>query len=178
MSSGSGKVPVACPSCDKRLLVPAGSMGKQGRCPVCQTVFTLEQLFEAESVPADEPNRLEALAPASNTWNTPGTSQSAGSSDDFQLSSIPQSSYATLTNSYAAPQVSDASPYQAYPAAEPVKRHFWDSFAGGLLTMAIAVIWFFGAAMFGVYFIYPPIMFIIGLVVAIKGLVTGNLTGR
>ena len=44
----------------------------------------------------------------------------------------------------------------------------------GVLMMVGALIWFFGGAALGVYFIiYPPILFIVGLVTFIKGL-AGN----
>ena len=40
----------------------------------------------------------------------------------------------------------------------------------GVLMMAGAVIWFFGALALGRMFLYPPILFIVGLVTFIKGL--------
>ena len=43
----------------------------------------------------------------------------------------------------------------------------------GVLMMVGALVWFFGALAFGVFFIYPPILFIVGLVTFIKGL-AGN----
>jgi hypothetical protein len=42
--------------------------------------------------------------------------------------------------------------------------------AGGLLMMIIAVVWFVVGAMFDIWFIYPPILFILGLIAFIKGL--------
>jgi hypothetical protein len=63
MATAADKVPVVCPNCNKRLLVPAGTLGKQGRCPACQTVFRLEQLWEAEPVSASPPTA--PLAPFS-----------------------------------------------------------------------------------------------------------------
>lgn len=75
MSANVDKVPVVCPQCNKRLLVPAGTLGKQGRCPACQTVFTLEQLWEAESIPAAPPPAPyaapTAFAPPVNQWGQP-----------------------------------------------------------------------------------------------------------
>ena len=44
--------------------------------------------------------------------------------------------------------------------------------------MAIAVIWFFAGYGAGYIFFYPPILFLIGLYAFIKGIVTGNLSGR
>jgi hypothetical protein len=48
---------------------------------------------------------------------------------------------------------------------------------GGLIMMAIAVIWFVLAYMAGHIFYYPPILFVIGLYAFIKGIFTGNLCG-
>lgn len=63
---------------------------------------------------------------------------------------------------------------------------FWDiekgginkGVLGGIIMMAIAVIWFFVALSFGWIFFYPPILFLIGLYAFIKGLLTGNIRGK
>jgi hypothetical protein len=48
--------------------------------------------------------------------------------------------------------------------------------AAGLLMMAGALVWFFGAGlMFDLWFWYPPFLFIAGLVCLIKGLATGKV---
>lgn len=173
MSSGIEKVAVVCPTCDKRLLVPANSLGKQGRCPACQSVFTLEQLYEAEPVASEQSDQFDAFAPA-QSWSAPATSQFPSSSD--QLLTAPQSNYAALTNAYASPQVSPT-PYQAYPTAPQPQGQFWSSLLGGIALMVIAVVWFVGGLFFDIIFFYPPILFIIGMVAAIKGLFAGKITG-
>jgi hypothetical protein len=44
---------------------------------------------------------------------------------------------------------------------------------GGVLMMAIAVVWFFGALIFAdTIFFYPPILFILGLIAFFKGMVS------
>jgi hypothetical protein len=45
---------------------------------------------------------------------------------------------------------------------------------GGLASMGIAVVWFIGGLCFDTFFIYPPILFIIGLVAVIKGLASNR----
>jgi hypothetical protein len=45
---------------------------------------------------------------------------------------------------------------------------------GGLLMILIAVVWFVGGAALGVWFIYPPILFVIGIVAIIRGAVSGG----
>jgi hypothetical protein len=49
---------------------------------------------------------------------------------------------------------------------------------GGLAMMAIAVIWFVVGLFFDIIFFYPPILFIIGIVAVVKGLMSGNITGK
>ncbi len=45
---------------------------------------------------------------------------------------------------------------------------------GGLVMMAIAAVWFFVGLAGGIIFFYPPILFIIGVIAAINGLVSGG----
>ncbi|MFH1378376.1 MAG: hypothetical protein ABIH86_06460 [Planctomycetota bacterium] len=49
---------------------------------------------------------------------------------------------------------------------------------GGILMMLGAVIWFVVGWMGGIIFFYPPILFIMGLYGALKGLLTGNIAGK
>ena len=52
---------------------------------------------------------------------------------------------------------------------------FWNnSVRGGLIAMVIAVVWLVVGLLFGVFFIYPLILFVIGLIGFIAGLVTGR----
>jgi len=45
---------------------------------------------------------------------------------------------------------------------------------GGVVMMVIALVWFFGRLSAGYIYYYPPILFIIGVVALVKGLVKGN----
>ena len=49
---------------------------------------------------------------------------------------------------------------------------------GGLVMMAIAVVWSVVAWKFGYVFYYTPVLFIIGLYAFIKGMITGNIAGK
>lgn len=49
---------------------------------------------------------------------------------------------------------------------------------GGLAMMAIAVVWSAVAWKFGYVFYYTPVLFIIGLYAFVKGVITGNITGK
>jgi len=49
---------------------------------------------------------------------------------------------------------------------------------GGIVMIAIAVVWFYLGWQAGFIFFYPPILALIGLVAILKGLLEGNLAGR
>lgn len=179
MSTAGEKVSVVCPSCNKRLLVPGTSLGKQGRCPACQTVFTLEQLYEAETV-APPANDLWGTATPANSFGSPSnTLLGSSGNDDYQLqpaaNNFTSNNYSSTLNSpYASPQVNAVPAYKT-----PEKGQFWDSSVlGGIALMVIAVVWFFGGLAVNIIFFYPPILFIIGLVVLVKGIFAGSLAGR
>jgi hypothetical protein len=59
----------------------------------------------------------------------------------------------------------------------PEKSGIERGMAGGIVMMAIAVIWFGLGWMAGIIFYYPPILFLIGAFGFLKGLVTGNVSG-
>jgi hypothetical protein len=51
----------------------------------------------------------------------------------------------------------------------------WAKVGGGVLAMVGAAAWFFGAWIFaGRIYIYPPIMFIGGLIAVVNGLFSGD----
>jgi hypothetical protein len=178
MSVGDDKVPVVCPHCNKRLRVPTSAIGKHGRCPQCSNVFPLEEeVFEAEPVaPAttfassyDSPNPFS---------NSPAAASSSGKASesfegDYQVEpaqpTVTQSAFPTATT-YAA----------SHPAQLSKKGDFWNSSVlGGIALMLIAVVWFVaGLLLIDRIFIYPPIMFVIGIVTTVKGLMSGNLAGE
>jgi len=49
---------------------------------------------------------------------------------------------------------------------------------GGLAMIVIAVVWFVVGYQAGYIYFYPPILFVIGLVGLIKGLIDGNASGE
>ncbi len=162
MSTAMEKVLVACPQCGQQLTVPANSMGKQGRCPACKHVFLLSAAASppATATAVDDP--YEDAEP------------------DYALSPVPEG---------AGPPVgtlNPAGPAQVPATATPKYGHGfgwehrgWDAgMTGGLTMMAIAAVWFFGGWALGIIFYYPFILFIIGLVGFVRGLFTGNVTGK
>jgi hypothetical protein len=219
MAASVEKVPVVCPNCNKRLLVPAGTLGKQGRCPACQTVFTLEQLWEAEPVQPATPQYAPQLAPlspfgapaaaanpfapaapnawgapsqpaanpfgnsapAANAWGSPAAPAAANSpyaDDDFQGDYQLQAAPPVPQSNYAAPSFTPVSTSYSGSYSKPRKERTWDSSVlGGIAMMVIAIVWFVGGLAINIIFIYPPILFIIGLIAFIKGMFAGNLAG-
>lgn len=59
----------------------------------------------------------------------------------------------------------------------PEKRGLEKGIAGGLVMMAIAVIWFGLGWAAGYIFFYPPVLFVIGLFGTLKGMFAGNVAG-
>jgi hypothetical protein len=49
---------------------------------------------------------------------------------------------------------------------------------GGVIMLVVAVVWFFGGLATGYVFFYPPILAVIGIYAIIKGIGTGNYTGK
>lgn len=60
----------------------------------------------------------------------------------------------------------------------PEKKGIKSGALGGIIMIAIAVLWFGLGYMAGYIFYYPPILFLIGVYALIKGIITGNLKGE
>ena len=60
----------------------------------------------------------------------------------------------------------------------PEKAGINKGVVGGIIMMVIAAVWFGVAWEYGWIFFYPPILFLIGLFAFIKGIVTGNISGK
>lgn len=58
------------------------------------------------------------------------------------------------------------------------KKGIQKGMVGGIIMMAIAAIWFVVGYAAGIIFYYPPILFLIGLYAFLKGLFTGNISGK
>lgn len=59
----------------------------------------------------------------------------------------------------------------------PERRGLKKGIVGGIVMMAIAVVWFGLGWAAGYIFFYPPVLFVIGLFGALKGIFTGNVAG-
>ncbi len=58
------------------------------------------------------------------------------------------------------------------------KRGMKKGVVGGIIMIAIALIWFFGGLAAGIIFYYPPILLIIGIIALVKGLAEKNFSGE
>ncbi|XZE19282.1 hypothetical protein SH449x_004599 [Pirellulaceae bacterium SH449] len=59
---------------------------------------------------------------------------------------------------------------EQYERPSRSESYFDGTVIGGIVTMVVALVWFFGGLAAGYIFFYPPIMFILGLIAVIKGL--------
>lgn len=114
------------------------------------------------SAPAS-PFGQAAASPFGQPASPFGQSASVGN-DELRLAPDP--------NPYAAP----ATPASFnFAPAKPQKRaadgEINGSLWGGIGMMVLAVVWFVGGLFFDIIFFYPPILFIIGLIAFVKGLI-------
>ena len=60
----------------------------------------------------------------------------------------------------------------------PEKKGMKKGVVGGIVMIAIAVVWFFAGLVGGIIFYYPPILAVIGIVAIVKGIIEGNVSGE
>lgn len=85
----------------------------------------------------------------------------------------------TAPNPYAASAYANAQQEanaDKYNHGFGLEHRAWDSgILGGLAMIAISVVWFFGGLALGIIFYYPPILFIIGIFVLLRGIFNGMM---
>ncbi|MCU0721688.1 MAG: hypothetical protein MUC83_18400 [Pirellula sp.] len=90
--------------------------------------------------------------------------------------SVSLSNYSANTYAGQGARQSSVNPYLAQAVQERYERpardvsYFDGTVIGGIITMLVAVIWFFGGLAAGYIFFYPPVMFVLGLIAVVKGL--------
>jgi len=174
MAVATEKIVVHCPQCGKNLLVPESAAGKQIRCAACSKVF---DAASKESPFATPPAGFSAPTQPLAPLSTPGFSPQP-STTSSAWSPVPTS------NPYASPAPiappTPVAPARNYNHGFGWEHRAWDKGAvGGLIMMAIAVVWFFaGLILIDRIFFYPPILFVFGLVGFLRGICTGNLNGE
>lgn len=151
-----------CPHCGHQHTADPSLAGQQAQCH-CGQVFQVPGaaagVFEAQTAQAnpfaevaDDDYHLAA--------EEPGMSQSTTvTSDELRSKAAP--------------------PQKNYEGAFGWEKKGWDNgVVGGLIMIAISLVWFFGGLAAGVIFYYPPILFLIGVVGLLRGIFSGNVSGR
>ncbi len=183
MNAGtSRKTQIRCPHCDKLLGVGERFFGRNVNCPACGGAIAVPEQRPTvvrggppqppivSPLPSQQPPMPPPQAPPLPPPLAPETAPS-------QEPAFPQIAGVESLSQRA----------RGWEAAEegggggvfaPEKRGLQAGVLGGLLMMAIAVVWFVGGLAAGILFYYPPILFIIGIVGLFKGIATGNVAGR
>ncbi|MFN7292793.1 MAG: hypothetical protein ACK5YR_08020 [Pirellula sp.] len=109
------------------------------------------------------------------TFGTPLPAYS-GSTSFASGASFSPSNYSANAYADQSTKQSSETPYLAQAVRERYERparqesYFDGTVIGGVITMLVAVVWFFGGLAAGYIFFYPPVMFVLGLIAVIKGL--------
>lgn len=202
--ASNDRLHISCSGCGTKVAVSMAHVGKKGRCPTCKTVFPITAPANNEPVVADlvpigsadlQPISTPGLQPLGNVglqpigqpawqgglpnpygqtapspFGQPASPFGQPSDDELRLapavnpyaSPAAPSNYAPIPNTWEKPSEGDGE----------INSSLW----GGIGMMVLAVVWFVGGLFFDIIFFYPPILFIIGLVAFVKGLV--NLGSR
>lgn len=175
-----------CPKCSQRLSVPVSAAGQVTAC-TCGVKIRVPQ---APAAPANDPYALPAEYGGVNDLDAlEEIGLESGSNDPFGSSS--------LDNQYGLAPLSDASSVNAGAYGTPTGQPAYlqpskptggrkivrkpsekesgggfginGSVLSGFGMMVGAVVWFFGGLALGRLFVYPPILFFIGLFTMISG---------
>lgn len=176
MSTSTGSaITLTCPGCSKKLRVATSAAGKNGKCPACQSVFTVPKAPISARSPLPAPT-VSASAPVQKT-PPPIHNDLFDSLPDQSsaLSSPAASTFPDLTQPPSKVKYTKPHGYQRFGLE---KHGIEKGVIGGLVMMGLAVTWFVVGLMFDRIFFYPPILFLIGAYGFVKGLMTGNIAGR
>jgi hypothetical protein len=188
MSANSEPVfTMSCPACRKKLRLAAKALGKKAKCPACQTVIQIPATAPGSAVapavaPPAAPAVAKAVVPRATAPASPVFEPTTWS--DSELFDVAPSRAATPAET-TFPDLGAGSPAKIkYPkpaqrgSFRAEKKGIDNGVLGGLGMIAGAVIWFVVGWACGYIFFYPPILLLIGVFAVVKGLMTGNITGR
>ena len=170
-------------ACGKTLRVPDQHAGKRVRCPACTGVATVpepEPMFEVVEE-SNEPmfEVVEKAPPRARPVAKPTVSRDDDDDEDDRRG------YGTSKSSRDEDDADEERPkpkkkkpkWKKRAAAQENQGRSLEGrvvnggVAGGLLAMLIAIVWFVvGLVALDRIFIYPPILFVLGLVAFFKGL--------
>ena len=152
-------IPFSCTTCGRQLRVKDELAGEQIYCPGCKSILTVPSgsaAFQPYSEPEPIPAKVEAQG---------------GYAARAEEPKIPQAEKAELADSdewVRPPQ--RPSPTRTQPQFGTTAA----GIRGGLAMMVISVIWFvIGLALLNHFFIYPVILFFVGLIAFVKGIAGG-----
>ncbi len=171
---------IRCSSCGKSLKVDERFAGKRVKCP-CDTVLLVPA---AETTTLSPSPSADTRQPASNVGGQQDEMSSLFddlSDNDMQVRPSPartthQLPPADPLAAYAGAQrfAAGTGPMPAATRAAGSSNLTNGSTITGILMMIGAVVWFFGGLAAGIIFFYPPILFILGLIAMVKGLMGGD----
>ncbi len=166
-----------CSGCNSTLNVKKSDVGKSCRCR-CGTMSTIPGALP--------PVALEPLFPTANNkefdFDFGGSSAASDLGPPLQHPVVGNPYHAQGHKFTANAPTQSSAPLklpQRSESQKSQKTESWEgqifngSVMGGVVAMVIAVVWFFVGLAGGVIFFYPPVLFIIGLVGMIRGLVNG-----
>jgi hypothetical protein len=187
--SMSQRFETPCPQCGTQVAVSTDHIGKKGRCPACAAVFPINAPVEAlPDLPGASPLRplppgLEPLPPGFQQSAIAAPTPSAIPSlfDDVgRARALPQGDLALAeeATSLTARQTTDHARHVFQRLAEKeswqqekIRQDFNSLMWMGVGLMVLATFWFVGGLFLGIiFFLYPPIMFVVGLFLFFKGL--------
>ena len=170
--SAPPSIEIVCTSCQRRLSVPGSAAGKKVKCP-CGTATAVPRAGAAPpapmpandpfGMPADDPFGMPAdndpfAAPPGEFGENPYAASSEGG---YGIASAPAYMSAPKPRKKAKRKKKTSAPSGAGPDMGQV--------LSGVGMMVGAVVWLVVGLMCGRFFIYPPILFIMGLGTMIKG---------
>ncbi len=159
-------IPLSCP-CGRSFNIKDDLAGRKIRCPACKSILAVPAAVLLEAVEDGEPaealpvqSSRRAAIQAEPPEVLPARRRSRDDDDEEERRPVKRRPKLRRESSRD-PNVKKQSGFGGINAGV----------GGGLLMILIAVVWFVPCAAMGVYFIYPPILAVIGVVAIIKGLV-------
>lgn len=186
----SDRFETPCPQCGTQVAVSTDHIGKKGRCPACGAVFPITAPVEAlPELPGASPLRplppgLEPLPPgfqqraltpptpsgATSLFDDVGPSRIMPTHDDIALVDEPHSISEQQTTDHARHVFQRLAEKESWQQ-EKIRQDFSSLMWMGVGLMVLATFWFVGGLFLGIiFFLYPPIMFVVGLFLFFKGL--------
>ena len=180
----SDRIRVQCGACDSKLAVPGTVAGKKVRCPKCKGVIAVPA-YTPQPTPAVRGSQTAAAPKKKKRTHRkrPGPKTEDLFASDGVLS---QGEAVTSSSGQLPPRRKQRKKKGTKPrlagtgneaptGPKRVRQSFGDRLLHGgvitgILTMIGAAAWFFIGLAGGVIFFYPPVLFIIGVVTCVKGL--------